>query len=66
MWFLGFEPRSPRPHRGILTIKLQPQHNNSKRRYFYKFCMLGSVGAKDSRPQHQIIVAKTKTQGILR
>ena len=25
MWLLGFEPRSPRPQRGILTTKLQPQ-----------------------------------------
>ena len=24
MWLLGFEPRSPRPQRGILTTKLQP------------------------------------------
>ena len=26
LWLLGFEPRSPRPQRGILTTKLQPQH----------------------------------------
>ncbi len=25
LWLLGFEPRSPRPQRGILTTKLQPQ-----------------------------------------
>ena len=24
VWLLGFEPRSPRPQRGILTTKLQP------------------------------------------
>ena len=24
LWLLGFEPRSPRPQRGILTTKLQP------------------------------------------
>jgi hypothetical protein len=24
LWLLGFEPRSPRPQRGILTAKLQP------------------------------------------
>ncbi len=26
LWLLGFEPRSPRPQRGILTTKLQPPH----------------------------------------
>ena len=25
MWLLGFEPRFPRPQRGTLTTKLQPQ-----------------------------------------
>ena len=25
MWLLGFEPKSPRPQRGILTTKLQPR-----------------------------------------
>ena len=31
LWLLGFEPRSPRPQRGILTTKLQPLllHGNS-------------------------------------
>ena len=33
MWLLGFEPKSPRPQRGILTTKLQPQlkHKFQKR-----------------------------------
>ena len=38
VWLLGFEPRSPRPQRGFLTTKLQPQHiHNNKYIIFIKF-----------------------------
>jgi hypothetical protein len=33
MWLLGFEPRSPRPQRGILTTKLQPHYSKLEMTY---------------------------------
>ena len=57
MWLLGFEPRSPRPQRGILTTKLQPQLNflTSQNKLINQ-----AIGIPVTLPTHSVILQPQK------